>query len=540
MVASKFVNAKFKWRKWQMLYCCFVAILLAIFSGITTSLTVTTILDFARDEAYWVKRVVWQIAIVFPSALFTIFFFKRNFLQGALMGGITLMPLCLCMAFQTFIPETLFDLLGVPALPSFLVLVFIVVGITSIVIALIIFHFFLRKPYLSVVWLLVLVSSGAAFLVQDLNLSDRFLGAFASGCIARIGHRISVRALGEVEEYFWMKSTVIAISSLGRKSFRGCDLTDADFSGANLTNVDLTDATLLHTCWRDAVGLEYARLGNSYLGDPAIRQLVTSLQGKKKTFSALNLEGANLNNADLRNCQFVSTNLNFATLVNADLSGANLKQSQLDGTNLSGANLTGAYIEDWGITKDTKLSDIRCKYVFMHVPTENDPNPMRKPDNWRENFNENDFSDFIKPYFDTLDLYHSQDINPRAISLALKELSRNNPEASLEIVALEKRGSSFNLKLLVATHADKSDLNTEYFDSYNQLRSLPASTQLLLAEKDNRILSLENMIGTALNQPRWHVQGNLLLTEDKSITVHGDASNSAFISGDHNINNRQP
>ena len=454
------------------------------------------------------------------------------------MGGITLMPLCLCMAFETFIPKTLFSLLGIPALPSFLILVFIIIGITSIALAFIISHFFFRKSHLSV-GLLVLVSLGSAFLIQDLNLSDRFIGAFASSCIATIGHRIAVRALGEVKEYFWMKSTVIAISSFGRKSFRGYDLTDADFSGANLTNVDLRDATLLHTCWQDAVGLDYARLGNSYLGDPVIRRLLTSLKGGKRNFSALNLEGVNLNNADLRNCQFVSTNLNFATLVNADLSGANLKQSQLDGTNLSGANLTGAYIEDWGITKDTKLNGIRCKYIFMHVPTENDPNPMRKPDNWRETFNKNDFSDFIKPYFDTLDLYHSQDINPRAISLALKELSRNHPEANLDIVALEKRGSSFNLKLLVATHADKSNLNTEYFESYNQIRTLPTSTQLLLAEKDNRILSLENMIDTALNQPRWHVQGNLSLTEDKSITIHGDASNSTFISGDRNIDARK-
>ena len=64
----------------------------------------------------------------------------------------------------------------------------------------------------------------------------------------------------------------------------------------------------------------------------------------------------------------------------------------------------------------------------MRVPTKENPNPLRKPDNLWETFAEGEFADFIQPFFDTLDLYHSQDVDPRAISIALKNLSNNHPK----------------------------------------------------------------------------------------------------------------
>ena len=61
----------------------------------------------------------------------------------------------------------------------------------------------------------------------------------------------------------------------------------------------------------------------------------------------------------------------------------------------------------------------------MRLPTKEKPNPYRKPDNWQENFEGNDFADFIKPLFDTLDLYHNQGVDPRAIAISWKKLAEN-------------------------------------------------------------------------------------------------------------------
>jgi hypothetical protein len=76
----------------------------------------------------------------------------------------------------------------------------------------------------------------------------------------------------------------------------------------------------------------------------------------------------------------------------------------------------------------------------MRLPTKLNPDPLRKPDNREEVFKDGDFADFIQPIVDTLDLYHNQGVDPRAIAIAFKQLAENNPEADLRIVGMEVRG----------------------------------------------------------------------------------------------------
>ncbi len=217
----------------------------------------------------------------------------------------------------------------------------------------------------------------------------------------------------------------------------------------------------------------------------------------------------------------------------ADLSRAKLKQTQLDGTDFTGATLTGAYIEDWGITNTTKLHGVRCEYVFMRLPTKEDPDPLRKPDNKQEVFADGEFADFIKPIFDTLDLYHNQGVDPRAVAIAFKNLAENHPEAELEIVAMEKRGDDkILLRAKTAAGSDKSQLSAEYFDDYNQLKALSQSQQLLLVEKDKRIISLENMVDTALKQPKFYNQGDTNMSDISGINIQG-SSNVSGIAGNN-------
>jgi hypothetical protein len=97
---------------------------------------------------------------------------------------------------------------------------------------------------------------------------------------------------------------------------------------------------------------------------------------------------------------------------------------------------------------------------------------------------------------------------------------------------MEKRGrSSLNLKVQTALIADKSELSSEYFANYNQLKALSEARLLLLVEKDNRIHSLEQMIQTALYQPTFNVetiQGDFM-PENREININ--ASDNANISG---------
>jgi len=332
----------------------------------------------------------------------------------------------------------------------------------------------------------------------------------------------------------------INLAAIGGTSFQQADLTEADFSGAMLKHTDFRDANLTRTRWHGAKGLEFARLGSTYLANPRIQQLIVTCDEQGQNFDGLDLTGVNLLDAELQDASFIGATLNQSNLRGADLSRAILKQTQLEGADLTGAILTGAYIEDWGITSTTKLENVQCEYVYMRVPTKENPNPLRKPDNLRETFAEGDFADFIQPFFGTLDLYHSQDIDPRAISIALRNLSTNHPDDNLQFVAIERRGNTgLNLRFTTVPEANKSELSHEYFSSYAQIKKeLPLATQIKLAEQDATIQTLEGTIERFMKIGTTTIQVTKIVTENRDININaGDSANiSGLVSGDGVVN----
>jgi uncharacterized protein YjbI with pentapeptide repeats len=350
---------------------------------------------------------------------------------------------------------------------------------------------------------------------------------------------LSWRALKGDERDAWILTFAIAFAATGGTSFRHADLTDADFTCATLKSTDFREATLTRTRWHQAKKLDRVRPGTTYLQFPKVQQLLITGQGQSQNFDRQNLRSLNFQGANLADASLKGADLSSANLQDADLSRAKLVQTQLDETDLTGATLTGAYIEDWGITSHTKLHGVRCKYIFMREPTKEDPNPRRKPDNWKENFTDADFADFIKPIVDTLDLYHNQDVDPRAIAISFKELAENHPEAELEIVAMEKRGGDkFLLRVATAPEANHSELNAEYFETYNEIKALAErEIKALIEEKDSRISSLENMIATALQRPSfyantYHQVGDFMSESKGNISItSGDSSKISGVAG---------
>ncbi|MBD2682271.1 pentapeptide repeat-containing protein [Nostoc paludosum FACHB-159] len=339
---------------------------------------------------------------------------------------------------------------------------------------------------------------------------------------------IAWRAMKGDEKYSLIRNMAIAFAAIGGTNFRNADLTDAKFTGATLKSTDLRNAMLIRTCFSNTKLLNRVRPGNTYLQNAQLRQLVTTGLGQDKNFDRQDLHGVNLQKAILTDASFIGADLSEANLQDADLSRAKLVKAQLDTTDFTGATLTGAYIEDWGITSDTKFDGVRCEYVFMRLPTKDNPDPLRKPDNNKEVFADGEFGDFIKPIVDTLDLYHNQGVDPRAIAISFKQLAENHPDAELEIVAMEKRGEDkFLLRAKTADSANKSELSAEYFSTYNQLKELPErEIQLLLAEKDSRIRSLETMVMTALERPSFYAQtyqnqGDTIVTGNRNINTGG-------------------
>ncbi|MBE9108548.1 pentapeptide repeat-containing protein [Nodosilinea sp. LEGE 07298] len=350
--------------------------------------------------------------------------------------------------------------------------------------------------------------------------------------------RISRKAISGDLRYTLIRSLALACTTQGT-SFKGANLRNANFENTFLKSTDFREASLGRVNWFEAQKIDQARTEGTYLSSPSIQKLATTKIGRDQNYSFLCLRTLNLSNADLRNASFIGTDLTDTDLSNADLTGAILAQAQLYRANLQGACLTGTTIQDWGISTETILDSIICDFVYMRMPTPEDKDPCRKPDNRQEVFKDGDFSDFMAPIlntlglyrqqnvdpralahtFKTLDLYHHDGIDPAAAAIALKNLSEAHPEAQLQVVALEGRGNEkIRLQAQVIGTVDRSELSTEYFSQYQEIQSLPHhDLQSLLSgisEKDDRIKKLEQMVLSAMENNKFYVETSYNLGQE--------------------------
>ncbi|MEM1254247.1 MAG: pentapeptide repeat-containing protein [Cyanobacteria bacterium P01_H01_bin.21] len=319
----------------------------------------------------------------------------------------------------------------------------------------------------------------------------------------------------------WICSTGCALVTINGTSFRRANLTDVNFVEASLKSTDLRQALLRRTCWRNTQNIEQARVWGTYLDNSQICQLVVNGNAQEQSYKGMNLAGLNLDQANLYRADLTETSLLQSTLQKANLASANLIDANLTQANLRGANLanakllraqlehtdlrdvtlTGAYIENWRINLETKLDNIHCDYVFMHLPAHNSSseNRYRKPDSWNHVFAEGEFADFITPLPKTLDLYHTGVVDICAVAIAFHDLQIQYSQANLSIVEIEKRGQH-RQKLLMRVDADQqndlSELHSEYFKRYEHLLTLPPKDiHALMMAKGQATQRLAGLIG---------------------------------------------
>ncbi|KAF3890097.1 MULTISPECIES: pentapeptide repeat-containing protein [Nostocales] len=182
---------------------------------------------------------------------------------------------------------------------------------------------------------------------------------------AMIVRYIVRQILAEDKTFGWMRKIAIAVLVRWGTSFKGADLTHADFAHATLKNTDFTNATLTRTHFHLAQHLETAKVDNTILSDPHVRNVVVTKRVAKESFAGCNLKGANLLGADLRNADFTEADLSEATLEYANLEGANLTKTKAIKADFRQAKLTGVCLEAWKIDKTTQLKEAICDYVYL-------------------------------------------------------------------------------------------------------------------------------------------------------------------------------
>ncbi|MBD2056125.1 pentapeptide repeat-containing protein [Oculatella sp. FACHB-28] len=86
---------------------------------------------------------------------------------------------------------------------------------------------------------------------------------------------------------------------------------------------------------------------------------------KRANLSGAELDGAYASGANLSEANLSGANLRSANLSEANLNGADLTSAQLEATDLTAAQLTGACLENWRISRTTKLHKVESRYVYL-------------------------------------------------------------------------------------------------------------------------------------------------------------------------------
>ncbi len=273
-----------------------------------------------------------------------------------------------------------------------------------------------------------------------------------------------------------------AIFTIGGTSFHGADLTNADFSQASLKSADLRNTKLICTNFHLAKNLSLARVDNTILSNPKIRDLVVSHRGFNKSYVGCNLKGVNLAGADLSDADFTAVDISDATFAGAILERANLTQIQALGTNFQQAYLTAACLENWHINEKTQLNNINCDYVYFK-------NHQLERHPLSGVFAAGEFTKLYQVIVDTIELIFRNGVDWEALIIAIKEVSATNNIETLTIKSIENKDDGFIVvKVRVCEEADRAKLHQQLQQNYQQqLKVIEAKYQAELQGKQAQI-----------------------------------------------------
>ena len=299
---------------------------------------------------------------------------------------------------------------------------------------------------------------------------------------------IGWRSLKGDERDPWIRSYAIAFAATGGTSFHGADLTDADFTGAILKKTDFRTANLTRTRFYEAKKLDFARPGNTILSNPAVLNLLVTLNGRNKPYIGANLKGANLIGADLKEANFNNADIIQATFQGANLEWANLTLTQAVGTNFTKAHITGACVEAWNIESTTILDNVDCRFVYLlKDPKPGTDNRERRPSSGE--FQPGEFTKLFEEVLNTVDLIFQNGIDWKAFVNAFDQVQNQNRDTELAIQSIENKGDSVVVvKVAVPENADKEKIHSDFTQNYQlSLAAVEEKYKAVLQAKDEEI-----------------------------------------------------
>ena len=313
-----------------------------------------------------------------------------------------------------------------------------------------------------------------------------------AGATVLLSIYVSWRTLKGDPKFDILLKFAVAFASIGGTSFRGTDLRNVDFTEANLKSSDFRNyrdknTNLKNALWNQAKKLDRARVGQSILANPEVRELlVTGKPNPSKSYEGLNLRGANLDGVYLEKVNFKRAILSEASFCNANLEWVNLTETQAIGTDFTGAQMTGVCLEGWSYDHTTKLDDVDCRFVFELEHPNAKGSRERRPHDPDKEFVEGDFTKRYSETLNVVQLLIRNGINREAFVAAWENLAKDYPDLNPDnIQEIKKKGQDVELTIAVPEDTDKGQFEHSFDSSYaTKLKEIEAKYQAQLEAKE--------------------------------------------------------
>lgn len=359
------------------------------------------------------------------------------------------------------------------------------------------------------------------------------LAGFASFILSLLGAFIGEKALRGDPRFIFIRLVMIAFGSVGGTSFWQANLCDSDFSQAVLNNSDLRSPKIKRTHWGNTQKLDRARLGDSILSYPTIRELLVTRNGYKKFYVDANLQGANLNGVTLQEANLKLADLSEATLHNADLRGADLSETLVLGADFKGASLTGTCLEAWNIDHTTNLEGVDCQYVYLLQNQQE-----RRPSSG--DFAPGEFTKLFQEVLSTVDLIFRNGVDWKAFVTAFRQVQVENEDTLLEIQSIENKGDGVVVvRVSVPPDANKEKIHTEFNQRYElALEALEAKYRAELQAKAGEIAIYREQSANMWEVIKLQAKQEINVqasAEAKAMNESTDRSRNINVGGDLNL-----
>jgi len=337
----------------------------------------------------------------------------------------------------------------------------------------------------------VAVALIVAFVVTVVSagiVGGTFGGAFVCTIVSLlIGIYSSRGALKGDEKFAFLRIFGVAFGAIGGTSFCGADLTHANFSHATLKKTNFNSTRQKQTIlkwvnWKNAKCLDLARVGNSILANPAVRELLVTRRGDCKSYVDANLRATILDGVNLAGADLTWADLSCASLRHATLTNANLSESLVLHTDFTKATLTGACLESWNIVSQTILDQVDCQYVYLLRNQQE-----RRPSSG--DFAPGEFTKLFQEVLNTVDLIFRNGVDWKAFVAAFKQVQVENEDTPLEIQSIENKGDGVVVvRVNVPPDTNKEKIHREFNQQYEQaLKALEAKYRAELQARDGQI-----------------------------------------------------